>query len=195
MKYDGTNLKEVLEAHKRWIKESEGWTEEDRADLNGADLRRADLTGAYLNGAYLRMADLTGAKNVPYVPFACPDSGAFTAWKTCASENGRVIVKLLIPEDAKRLSSTGRKCRASKAEVLEIQTVDGELLENVKAWSMHDNTFTYEVGKTVEPKKPFCEDRWQECESGIHFFINRQEAVNYQTHQYRLKDDFPPEKD
>ena len=164
MKYDGTNFKEVLDAHKRWIEESEGWTEEDRADL-----RRAYLTGA----------DLNGAKNVPYVPFACPDSGAFTAWKTCASENGSVIVKLLIPEDAKRLSSTGRKCRASKAEVLEIQTVDGELLENVKAWSMHDNTFTYEVGKTVEPKKPFCDDRWQECESGIHFFINRQEAVNY----------------
>ena len=169
MKYDGTNLKEVLEAHKRWIEESEGWTEEDRADLNGAY-----LTGADLNGA-----DLTGAKNVPYVPFACPDSGAFTAWKTCASENGRVIVKLLIPVDAKRLSSTGRKCRASKAEVLEIQTLDGKPLENVKAWSMYDINFTYEVGKTVEPKEPFCDNRWHECESGIHFFINRQEAVNY----------------
>ena len=179
MKYNGTNLKEVLEAHKRWIEESEGWTEEDRADL-----RRADLTGAYLNGADLRRADLNGAylngaNNVPYVPFACPDSGAFTAWKACASEEGRVIVKLLIPEDAKRLSSTGRKCRASKAEVLEIQTLNGKPLENVNAWSMYDTNFTYEVGKTVEPKEPFCDNRWQECESGIHFFINRQEAVNY----------------
>ena len=25
----------------------------------------------------------------------------------------------------------------------------------------------------------FDENRWNECSNGIHFFINRQEAVNY----------------
>ena len=28
-------IKEVLEKHKRWLEESEGWSEEDRADLRG----------------------------------------------------------------------------------------------------------------------------------------------------------------
>ena len=90
-----------------------------------------------------------------------------------------VIVKLLIPEDAKRSSGTGRKCRADKAVVLEIQDLAGEALEGVVARSIFDSLFTYEVGKTVEPREPFDGCRWNECGSGIHFFINRQEAVNY----------------
>ena len=264
MKYDGTNIEAVLEAHKRWIKKSKGWTEDDRADftradlggeilrgvdleranlrdanltcayltnanleganltcadlsgadlsgadlemadlkcadlrgvylananlrdadLDKADLKWADLTNADLTDAYLTTADLTGAdlrnaKNIPYIPMTCPDTGAFVAWKACASDWGRVIVKLLIPEDAKRISATGRKCRADKAIVQEIQTVAGERLENVDARSMFDPNFTYSVGKTVTPREPFCENRWQECESGIHFYINRQEAVDY----------------
>jgi len=219
MKYNGSNLEKVLNSHKRWLDKSEGWSEEDRADLSranlyevyligadlreadlreadlikanlrGADLRGADLRGADLSGADLGEADLTGAnltgahlrraKNVPYIPLACPDTGAFVAWKKCESKDGIVIVKLLIPEDARRNSGTGRKCRADRAVVLEIQTVDGDVLEGEIAWSMYNNYFTYEVGKTVTPSKPFCEDRFDEYSSGIHFFINRQDAVEF----------------
>ena len=42
--------------------------------------------------------------------------------------------------------------------------------------SLHDYEFTYELGKTLTPKQPFCEDRWQECASGIHFYLTREEA-------------------
>ena len=110
---------------------------------------------------------------------ACPDTGTFVAWKQCQTSDSLVIVKLLIPEDAKRSSGTGRKCRSDKAVVLEIQDMDGEALEGVVARSIFDSLFTYEVGKTVEPREPFDDCRWNECGSGIHFFINRQEAVNY----------------
>ena len=154
------------------------------ADLRGADLRGADLGGAILGGANLRganlwRANLRGAKNVPFIPMACPDTGTFVAWKQCQTSDSMVIVKLLIPEDAKRSSGTGRKCRSDKAVVLEIQDMDGEALEGVVARSIFDSLFTYEVGKTVEPREPFDGCRWNECGSGIHFFINRQEAVNY----------------
>ena len=44
--------------------------------------------------------------------------------------------------------------------------------------SSHDSSFTYEVGKTVEVQD-FDTNRWEECTRGIHFFINRQEAINY----------------
>ena len=36
----------------------------------------------------------------------------------------------------------------------------------------------YEVDKTVEVTD-FSEDRQSECAKGIHFFINRQEAIDY----------------
>ena len=57
------NLQEILEAHKRWLRDEEGGS---RAYLSGADLRSADLSGAdlrstYLSGADLRSADLSGA--------------------------------------------------------------------------------------------------------------------------------------
>ena len=35
-----------------------------------------------------------------------------------------------------------------------------------------------ELNATVEVDN-FCENRWNECAPGIHFFINRQEAINY----------------
>ena len=88
------------------------------------------------------------------------------------------IVVLEIPEDAKRLSATGRKCRCDKAKVLEIQNIDGTKVNVTKVKSGYDSGFVYEVGKTVSVDN-FCEDRWEECSPGIHFFINRQEAVNY----------------
>ena len=62
------------------------------------------------------------------------------------------IVELEITEDALRSSATGRKCRCSKAKVLSITNIDGT----------NSNT-----------------NRWNECAPGIHFFISRQEAVDF----------------
>ena len=164
------------------------------ADLYGADLRGADLRGANLYGANLRGANLyganlygadlhranlyganlSGARNIPFVPMSCPDSGSFTAWKKAHG----YIVKMFVPEDAKRSSAAGRKCRCDKAIVVAIETVNGEPSGLDEIASDRDGTFIYKVGETVtEPN--FCEDRFKECAKGIHFFINRQEAVDY----------------
>ena len=144
------------------------------ANLRGADLHGADLRYANLYAADLYDADLRGAKNVPFVPMTCPDSGSFTAWKKAHGH----IVKLLIPEDARRSSATGRKCRCDKAVVIAIETVNGESAELDEIASDHDGTFIYKVGETVTETN-FCGDRFNECAAGIHFFINRQEAVDY----------------
>ena len=144
------------------------------ADLSGADLSGADLSGAYLSGANLYGANLYGAKNVPFIPMACPDTGSFIGFKKASGH----IVMLGIPEDARRLSATGRKCRCDKAIVIRIQEMDGTTSDLTEVVSDHDSSFVYKVGKMVSVPD-FCEDRWQECSAGIHFFINRQEAVNY----------------
>ena len=144
------------------------------ANLSGADLGGADLGGANLSGASLLYADLGGAKEVPYIPMVCPEEGVFIGWK----KSGSKIVKLRIPEDALRSSSTTRKCRCNKAEVIEIYNIDGTIADERIVSSGYDSSFTYEVGKTVEVQD-FDTNRWNECTRGIHFFINRQEAINY----------------
>ena len=189
IKIGDKTLAEVIENHKHWWNEDcEGWRDMraylgranlSGADLSGAYLRGADLSGAYLGRAYLGRAYLSeaylrGAKNVPFIPYACPDFGMFIGFKKAYG----YIVVLEIPEDAKRLSATSRKCRCDKAKVLEIQNIDGTKANVTKVVSGYDPNFVYEVGKTVSVDN-FCEDRWQECSPGIHFFINRQEAVNY----------------
>jgi uncharacterized protein YjbI with pentapeptide repeats len=145
------------------------------ADLYGANLYGADLYGANLYGANLYGADLRGAENIPFIPYACPDFGMFIGFKKARNN---LIVVLEIPEDAKRLSATGRKCRCDKARVLEIQNLDGTKSDKTEAVSQYDKDFIYRVGEIVSVPD-FCEDRWNECSKGIHFFINRQEAVDY----------------
>lgn len=131
-------------------------------------------SGADLSGADLYRADLYRAENVPYTPMACPDEGEFTGWKKCKSDR---IVKLKIPEDARRSSASRRKCRCDKAEVIEITSIDGKE-KYTEAVSDRDADFVYKVGEMVSVDD-FCENRWEEYAAGIHFFMNRKEAVDY----------------
>lgn len=152
------------------------------ADLSCADIRWANLSSANLSGANLRMANLRGAdirraihnENTAFFALQCPEEGSFIGYKKASGK----IVKLLIPEDAKRSSATSRKCRCSKATVLSITNLDGSETDEKSVKSDKGNGFIYRVGKAVEIKD-FDENRWNECSTGIHFFITREEAVQY----------------
>lgn len=120
------------------------------------------------------------------ISMICPKEGTFIGWK-CAYYYGNVtrnnfrpvhpaLVKLEIPADARRSSGFRRKCRCDKAKVLSIETFDGKPLTT--AYSFYDNTFVYETGKTVSVPD-FCENRWEECAPGIHFFMTEKEARQY----------------
>lgn len=144
------------------------------ANLSVINLRNANLRNADLSGTYLRNANLSGAKNIPFIPMACPDTGAFIGYKKASG----YILKLEILQDARRSSSSSRKCRCDKAKVLEIQNLYGGIANVKEVKSNYDKSFIYRLGEIVEEPN-FCEDRWNECAEGIHFFINRQEAVEY----------------
>ena len=156
------------------------------ADLYGADLCGANLCGANLYGANLSDVNLSDA-NCVKLSLAkisiLPDEGDIIGWKKAWTDNEMpptpVIVKLLIPADAQRSNATGRKCRASKARVLDLQDKQGNSLpSDTTAYSSYDTDFTYKKGETVHVED-FDTNRWNECAPGIHFFITRIEAAEY----------------
>ena len=146
------------------------------ANLCGANLCRANLRGANLRGANLYKANLTDVKtDMCTIGFnlACPEEGSFIGYKKA----NNCIIKLLIPEDAKRSSATTMKCRCDKAKVLDIEDIESGM-KIKKVNSNYNKNFVYEVGEIVEVDY-FNENRWIECTSGIHFFMNRQNALDY----------------
>lgn len=155
------------------------------ANLNGADLSGASLHGADLWSADLSYADLSHANHVKLSLAKIsilPDEGDIIGWKKAWTGDipaTPVIVKLLIPADAQRSNATGRKCRASTARVLDLQDKQGNSLPpDTTAYSGHDTDFTYKKGETIHVED-FDTNRWNECATGIHFFITRIEAVEY----------------
>lgn len=159
---NANDLKTILEEYKMWLDDEDGG---ERADLSRANLRGVDLSGAQhiesVQNLYL------------FYPLTCPEKGEYTAFKKADEK----IVELRIPADAKRLSATGRKCRASKAVVVGITELDGTPAGD-EACSDYDADFMYRVGETVEVQN-FDENRWNECAPGIHHYITREEAVRH----------------
>ena len=156
----------------------EGANLED-ANLEGANLEStyffdADLKNARFKDANFRWASLDGAKNIPNIPLACPSEGAFIGWKKV---DGKYLVKIHIPEDAKRLSGTTKKCRCNKAMVLDITSLDGETHFDEVVNNNYKKTI-YKAGEMVYPDS-FDENRWCECSNGIHFFVDKKDAIEY----------------
>ncbi|WP_322996976.1 pentapeptide repeat-containing protein [Castellaniella sp.] len=148
------------------------------ADLRSADLRSANLRSANLSGANLSGANLRSAENLKEAigwelaiarTRILPDEGSVVGWKKC--QDG-VVVKLMIPTEARRSHAFGRKCRAEYADVLEV-------IGAPEGRSKHDRGKTiYRTGERVHCDK-WGEDWMEECSGGIHFFITRAEAEAY----------------
>lgn len=150
-------------------------------NLSEANLKSADLSHTDLSGANLKDAELSGAilnkvrydHKTAFFAIQCPEKGSFIGYKKAKNK----IIELLILEDSKRSSATSRTCRCDKAMVLSIESIDGEE-KFTEVESNYDSNFIYKVGEIVRVDN-FCENRWEECTTGIHFFITKQEAINY----------------
>lgn len=160
-------LRDIIESHKKWLNGYGG----ERANLCGADLSGANLSRANLCGTDL--SKLIYDEDTAFYALQCPETGSFIGYKKAHG----YIVELEILADAKRSSATSRKCRCSAAKVLSITTVNGRTKVKEIA-SNRDPNFVYRVGEIVRVDC-FDEDRWNECSTGIHFFITRSEAERY----------------
>ncbi|MBP5455080.1 MAG: pentapeptide repeat-containing protein [Paludibacteraceae bacterium] len=157
------------------------------ADLSNSILCNTILDNANLHGASFYHAKSLGsavkdnARNF-CVPMSCPSDGAFIAWKKILYHNGDglgYIVKLLVPEDARRSSATSEKCRCDKAMVLAINNIiTGESVNEIVNKRRFCRPTCYRVGEMVYPDS-FDDNRWNECSNGIHFFVDREMAINY----------------
>ena len=122
-----------------------------------------------------------------HFPSICPEGRLIGYKKAILRNNVRVIVELEIPADAKRSSAFGRKCRCAKAIVKAIRHVSGGNETQSTAYSIRtyknqnyfNDQFAYQVGKEVRPDF-FDENRFNECSHGIHFFLTKEEAIEYE---------------
>ncbi len=154
-------------------------------DVREANFRWLDFTGADFSGSnfystlfeYATTEDITYNDDTKYYSMVCPETGPFVAWKCCTDLR---VVQLLVPADARRVSATADTCRCDKAKVLSIKSID-ETKSYTWAQSTVDPDFYYEVGKWVEPANGFEPNRWRDSSQGIHFFMERQQAVDYQS--------------
>ena len=146
------------------------------AVLTGADLYGANLTGADLTRAYLYRADLTNADLTNTIideKEQCRKGIVLTepmiGYKKA---RGGKIITLEIPIGAKVFSINNDKRRTNKAKVIDMQ---GET--ELSSW--YNTNFKYHVEDKIEIKD-FDEMYNVECSTGIHFFLTRKEAKNYE---------------
>lgn len=144
-------------------------------DMYEADLKEANLFGSDLKNTNIVCAVINEDTKIDY-PITCPETGSFIGYKKAVSGK---IVKLQICEDAKRSSATTKKCRCSKALVLAIENIDESDSGLQGIASIYDPSFIYRVGEIAEVFD-FDDNRWDECAPGIHFFMDRQDAVEYE---------------
>ena len=139
-------------------------------------LEEAYLSGANLSRAYLSGADLSGAdlNKFKYLFQIIPMEGSFIAWKKLANN---CLAKIEIPSKSPRTFSViGRKCRAKYVKTLKIWNETGKEIKEMNG--THDCYTLYKVNRLTYS------DKWDnnpliECTYGIHFFISKQEAINW----------------
>lgn len=163
------------------------------ANLTDANLTDANLTNANLHNAILMGADLgidshnTDLSNVNLQGAnICSAKGRFVEYRKgkiltqniigykkckCIGNHENVIVTLEIPKGAIVFSINGYKFRTNKAKVIGLDGAD-------RAKSIYQY-MTYYKGDEFTIYNFDCEYN-VECSTGIHFFMTREEAENYQ---------------
>lgn len=121
----------------------------------------------------------------------CPEEGSFIGYKKVDvlpdqlsdEENWspEIIAVLEIPADAKRIGFGTDKCRCSKAKVLRFEDLKGDIIYGdiiAQSCGYANKSITYKVGEMVYPDS-FDENKFNTCSNGIHFFMSKDDAIDY----------------
>ena len=162
-----TNLKDADFSDSLLIGSNFSDTKLENINLRDADLRFSKIYD-------INLEKIIVSEGTVGIDLECPEEGSFIGYKTADDK----IIVLEIPADAERYSATTKKCRCSKAKVLHIEELDGSISKVKCVKSDWDENFIYELGKTVSVSN-FDRNRWNECSTGIHFFMNKIMAKQY----------------
>ena len=116
----------------------------------------------------MKLAKERGITDIPPYRAVNPPEKVY---KKC---EGGVIVVAHIPNDAEVRGTPNGKCRANKAEIVEII---GDFCGEPVGISKYDGTTWYYAGDVVEVEDFDYSDK--ECSTGFHFFCTRKAAENY----------------
>ena len=139
----------------------------------------ADFTHANLHEATLADCDLSDI-TISYDTIGLQDApeGELVGW----GMKHNYLIKMIIPKTAKRSWATTRKLRAEYVIVESIiDTMGGRPVDTIDHYSDHRKGYSatvYTVGQTTMPDK-WDDDRWNECSHGIHFFLDKREALTW----------------
>lgn len=122
------------------------------------------------------------------IDFTHLPADTFTGYKvveygTTKTENGKdyAILAVQIPACAQRVCATGYKARADQVKVLGAEDVEGHPLPmDITYYSSLYGT-AYRIGEIVHADK-FDSNPLQGCTNGIHFFLDKQDAIDYIMH-------------
>ena len=162
------------------------------ANFTGASIKFTDFWGANINNAHFLLTKMkdnanlhtvyhpSNVKELPNIPLVCPEKGSFIGYKIGVTDDyyrRDCLVELEILKTAKRSSGISRICRCDKARVLDI--IDIKTKKHIeKCISSFDEDFKYIVGK-VSRVTYFDTNRWGDATNGIHFYMSKQEALDY----------------
>lgn len=145
----------------------------DSAAFSLSSFSDCEMKDSCLKNNYIKDSTFSMCSNIPFVPQQIPSSGEFIGWKRVYN----YIVKLRIPKDAERVCAFGYKCRASKAYVVEIFDANTGCFAN-SVTNYQFKKCIYRKGKEVLPDS-YDDNRMIECSHGIHFFLDKQHAIDY----------------
>ena len=102
-------------------------------------------------------------------------------WHGSKRTKNSIIAKLVVPAEAKRVYCGLHKIRVSEAKCVGFYNCDGTEYKPRKGYvitSLYSDSYYYELNKICKPTLAFDEIAGS-CGSGIHGFIEFNEAVKY----------------
>ena len=149
-------------------------------------IKSFDANQSVLTGSFRYNPDNIGKFKLNNSVGFVPPANSVYLYKKCRLNDGNgnvkpIIVKLEVPETAKRVYCDDLKIRVSEAKVIGFYKVNGTEYKPTKkavVRSIYEHKFTYGIGEVVKPKEPFAMASGC-CGSGIHGFMSFEDAVHY----------------
>lgn len=152
----------------------------ERCGLYAASFLCSELSDSVIKDSFCPAADFRGVTFAGGLTFRmnridclttgvtkqCPDEGSFVAYTRA---KGGALVKLEIPDDAQRMTTTTSRCMSNKATVLAITAKDGTPMERVMG-GWHDR-MEFAVGHDIRVAS-------LGMDTGIPFFVSRDVALS-----------------